>query len=213
MKTVCGMIRAMRRMPIAALLLLLAVWPSVALAQIYRWMDERGTPHYVEGIDNVPAQFRATAMPLSMRNSPAPAAQTPGATAATGSAGTEIKFVPGKHIVVEARINDSPPVKLILDTGAAGTLISPRALAAAGVSLTRGARSARTRGVARDTEVEVQQVAVESLAVGDARVANLVVSSYEMDMPDAEGLLGQDFLGNFNVSIDAGSGVVKLTKK
>jgi predicted aspartyl protease len=176
-------------------------------------MDERGTPHYVEGIDNVPAQFRATAEPLSMRNSAAPAAQTPGATAATGSASTEIKFVPGKHIVVEARINDSRPVKLILDTGAAGTLISPRALAAAGVSLTRGVRNARTRGVARDTEVEVQQVAVESLAVGEARVANLVVSSYEMDMPDAEGLLGQDFLGNFNVSIDAGSGLVKLTKK
>jgi predicted aspartyl protease len=213
MKTVCGMIGAMRRMPITALLLVLAVWPSVALAQIYRWMDERGTPHYVEGIDNVPAQFRATAEPLSMRHSPAPAAQTPGATAATGSAGTEIKFVPGKHIVVEARITDSRPVKLILDTGAAGTLISPRALAAAGVSLTRGVRNARTRGVARDTEVEVQQVAVESLAVGEARVANLVVSSYEMDMPDAEGLLGQDFLGNFNVSIDAGSGLVKLTKK
>jgi hypothetical protein len=54
MKTVCGMIAAMRRMPITALLLVLAVWPSVALAQIYRWMDERGTPHYVEGIDNVP---------------------------------------------------------------------------------------------------------------------------------------------------------------
>jgi predicted aspartyl protease len=213
MKTVCGMIGAMRRMPITVLLLVLAVWPSVALAQIYRWMDERGTPHYVEGIDNVPAQFRATAEPLSMRNSRAPAAQTPGAAAATGSAGTEIKFVPGKHIVVEARINDGRPVKLILDTGAAGTLISPRALAAAGVSLTRGVRNARTRGVARDTEVEVQQVAVESLAVGEARVANLVVSSYEMDMPDAEGLLGQDFLGNFNVSIDAGSGLVKLTKK
>ena len=206
------MIRLMHRRLVTALLVLLAWWPSVALAQIYRWLDERGTPHYAEGIDSVPARYRGAATPLGMRNSPAPTA-TPAASAATSGASTEIRFVPGKHIVVEARINGGASVKLILDTGAAGTLISPRALAAAGVSLTREARMARTRGVARDTEVEVQQVAVESLQVGDARVANMVVSSYEMDMPDAEGLLGQDFLGNFNVSIDSGAGVVKLTKK
>ena len=204
------MIGLMHRRLVTVLLVLVALWPSVALAQIYRWLDERGTPHYAEGIDNVPARYRATAAPLGMRNSPAPVAVEPGASAATGG---EIRFVPGKHIVVEARINGGASVKLVLDTGAAGTLISPRALAAAGVSLTREVRTARTRGVARDTEVEVQQVAVESLQVGDARVANMVVSSYEMDMHDAEGLLGQDFLGNFNVSIDAGAGVVKLTKK
>ena len=206
------MIRLMHRRLVTALLVLLAWWPSVALAQIYRWLDERGTPHYAEGIDSVPARYRGAATPLGMRNSPAPTA-TPAASAATSGASTEIRFVPGKHIVVEARINGGASVKLILDTGAAGTLISPRALEAAGVSLTREARTARTRGVARGTELEVQQVAVESLQVGDARVANMVVSSYEMDMPDAEGLLGQDFLGNFNVSIDAGAGVVKLTKK
>jgi predicted aspartyl protease len=207
------MIGLMHRRLVTALLVLLALWPSVAFAQIYRWLDERGTPHYAEGIDNVPARYRGTAAPLSMRNSPPSVADTPGASAATGGAGTEIRFVPGKHIVVEARINGGASVKLILDTGAAGTLISPRALAAAGVSLTREARTARTRGVARDTEVEVQQVAVESLQVGDARVANMVVSSYFLFMPAAAALLGQDFLGNFNVSIDAGAGVVKLTKK
>ena len=206
------MIGLMHRRLVTALLVLAVAWPSVALAQIYRWLDERGTPHYAEGIDSVPARYRGAATPLGMRNSPAPTA-TPAASAATSGASTEIRFVPGKHIVVEARINGGASVKLILDTGAAGTLISPRALAAAGVSLTREARMARTRGVARDTEVEVQQVAVESLQVGDARVANMVVSSYEMDMPDAQGLLGQDFLGNFNVSIDAGAGVVKLIKK
>ena len=207
------MIAAMDGRLSTALLALLVLWPSVAFAQIYRWVDERGTPHYAEGIDNVPQRHRAVAVPLGLRNSPAPEASTPGASATTGPAGTEIRFVPGKHILVEARINGGTSVKLILDTGAAGTLISPRALAAAGVSLTRDARTAKTRGVARDTEVEVQQVAVESLAVGDARVANMLVASYEMDMPDAEGLLGQDFLGNLNVSIDSGAGVVKLIKK
>jgi predicted aspartyl protease len=189
-------------------------WPSTARAQIYRWVDEHGTPHFAEGFDSVPRQYRGSAAPLGLRNSPA-ASSTPatGAPTATAGASTEIRFVPGRHIIVDARINGSATVKLILDTGAAGTLISPRALAAAGVSLSRGTRTARTRGVVRDVEVEVTQVAVDSLEVGDARVDRMVVASYEMEMSDAEGLLGQDFLGQFNVTIDSSAGVVKLTKK
>jgi predicted aspartyl protease len=193
------------------LAIITAAWPTEALAQFYRWVDERGNVHYSEGIDNVPRRFRQSASPLGLRNSPA-AAPGPGGTE-LATAETEIRFVPGRHIVVLARINDSATARLILDTGAAGTLISPRALAAAGVSLTRGTRSVKTRGVAKDAEVAVTQVAIDSLAVGGARVGRMMVASYDMDMPDVEGLLGQDFLGQFNVTIDAGAGVVKLTRK
>jgi predicted aspartyl protease len=190
-----------------------AVAPLPALAQFYRWIDERGNAHYAEGIDNVPQRYRSVAVPLAMRNSPTPSAPTPGASTQATGAATEIRFVPGRHIVVDARINGGPTVKLILDTGAGGTLISPRALAASGVSLTRGTRVGKTRGVAKDIEVEVMQVAIDSLEVGGARVGRMVVSSYEMDMTDVEGLLGQDFLGHFNVTIDSNEGVVKLVKK
>src|SRR2546421_1350242 len=155
---------------ITALLVLVLLWPSVALAQIYRWVDDRGTSHYAEGIDNVPQRYRETAVPLGMRSSPAAVAPASGTSAATSVAGTEIRFVPGRHILVEARINGSASIKLILDTGAAGTLISPRALAAARVALTRGARTARTRGAARDSGGERQQGGVEAIAVGEARV-------------------------------------------
>jgi predicted aspartyl protease len=190
-----------------------ALGPSAALAQFYRWIDERGNAHYAEGIDNVPQPYRSTAVPLSMRNSAAPSAPTPGAAPEAAGTPTEIRFVPGRHIIVDARINGGPTIKLILDTGAGGTLISPRALAASGVSLTRGTRTGRTRGVAKDVEVEVTQVAIDSLEVGSARVGRMLVASYEMDMADVEGLLGQDFLGNFNVTIDSNEGVVKLVKK
>lgn len=209
------MITVMRRTLILGLLIAvgLTAWPTGAIAQFYRWIDERGNAYYAEGIDSVPPPYRSVAVPLSLRNSPAPSATTPGALTPAVGAETVIRFVPGQHILVDARINGSTPVKLILDTGAGGTLISPRALAAAGVSLTRGVRTARSRGVARDTEVEVTQVALESLEVGGARVGRMVISSYEMNMPEVEGLLGQDFLGQFNVTIDSSAGVVKLTKK
>jgi hypothetical protein len=186
-----------------------------AFAQYYRWTDEQGTPHYAEGIDNVPQRYRSAATPLGLRNSPGAAPSTPGGSSQAAGSGTptEIRFVPGKHIIVDARINGGPTVKLILDTGAGGTLISPRALAASGVSLTRGTRAGKTRGVAKDAEVEVTQVAIDSLEVGGARVGRMVVASYDMDMTDVEGLLGQDFLRNFNVTIDSNEGVVKLVKK
>ena len=207
------MIAAMRRVILLSFLfsIVATAWPTNALAQFYRWVDDRGNAHYAEGLDNVPERFRQSAAPLGLRNSPTPAPAT-GATAASGGE-TEIRFVPGRHIIVHARINDSVTAKLILDTGAASTLISPRALAAAGVSLTRGTRAATTRGVAKGVDVEVRQVSIDSLAVGSARVGRMLIASYDMDMPDVEGLLGQDFLGQFNVSIDSGAGVVKLTRK
>ena len=191
----------------------IAFVPSTALAQFYRWVDENGTAHFAEGIDNVPQRYRSVAVPLAIRNRPAPSPDTPSAATPATGAPTEIRFVPGRHIIVDARVNGGPTVKLILDTGAGGTLISPRALAASGVSLTRGTRVGRSRGVAKDAEVEVTQVVIDSLEVGGARVGRMVVASYDMDMTDVEGLLGQDFLGQFNVTIDSNQGVVKLVKK
>lgn len=208
------MIAAMRWLLVLSAVVATMVLPSLAQAQIYRWVDDRGHPAYAEGLDNVPERYRAKAVPLVYRNSAAPAASTTAEpTAAASDTETVLRFVPGRHIIVDARVNGGSTVKLILDTGAASTLISPRALAAAGVSLTRDGRAGRSRGVARDVEVEVYRVPIDSLEVGGARVGRMFVSSYDMDMENVEGLLGQDFLGHFNVSIDSSSGVVKLTKK
>ncbi|MGH7387928.1 MAG: aspartyl protease family protein [Candidatus Rokuibacteriota bacterium] len=194
-----------------ALLIVLAGSADPAAAQFFRWTDERGVTHYAEGLDSVPERHRATARALGYRNSPTP---PPGAaTEKPKSAETVIRFTPGRHIVVDARVNGSASAKLILDTGAGSTLISPRVLAAAGVSLTRGTVAARTRGVASGTDVDLQLVQIDSLSVGDAQAGRMVVSSYEMNMPDVDGLLGQDFLARFTVQIDPTAGVVTLSPK
>jgi predicted aspartyl protease len=198
---------------VAILFVGIASTPSPAAAQFFRWVDEKGNAHYAEGIDNVPQRYRSVAVPLGMRNAPAASESVVGASTQATSGATEIRFVPGRHIIVDTRVNNGPTMKLILDTGAGSTLISPRALAASGVSLTRGTRAGKTRGVAKDVEVDVVQVAVDSLEVGGARVGRMLVSSYDMDAGEVEGLLGQDFLGHFNVTIDSNEGIVKLVKK
>jgi len=181
-----------------------------AAAQIYRWTDENGTAHFAEGLSNVPERYRSRAVPVGPRS-------TPGAPEPTGprapSGETVLRFSPGRQIVVEARVNGSAPCRLMLDTGAAATLISPRVLAAAGVSFTRGTQTVRARGLTRQAEVEVPRVFVESLEVGEVRVDRLMVVAYDMDVPALDGLLGQDFLGLFNVTIDATAGIVRIGPK
>jgi hypothetical protein len=203
----------MRRagVPLLALITMLAAATTPAAAQFVRWTDERGNVHYGEGLDRVPERYRESAQPLGYRNAPAPAPSA--AAAAEPTRETVIRYTPGQHIIVDARVNGGTYAKLILDTGAGSTLISPRVLAAAGVSLTRGTTRARTRGVASGTDVDVQLVQIDSLAVGDARVGRMVVSAYEMQMNDVDGLLGQDFLARFNVQIDPTQGIVKLSPK
>lgn len=177
------------------------------VAQTYRWTDEAGTTYFADGIDNVPPRYRPQAVQIAPRNKPAPE------PAAAVKNEAIIRFKPGRQIIVDAHVNGSASCRLLLDTGAAHTLINPRVLRAAGVSLTRGALTGKARGVAKDVEIDVQGVMVDSLDVGGARVTRLLVAAYDMEYSEADGLLGMDFLGRFDVSIDTVAGIVKLAPK
>lgn len=207
------MIPSMLRVALVALALALPLLaaPNPSAAQIYRWIDERGNAHYAEGLDSVPERYRARAVPLGLRKSPPePAVPAPGGKpAATGA--TTIRFRPGERIMVDARINGRASARLLLDTGADRTLVSPRALVAAGVSLTRGGVSGQLTGVTGTTEA--QGVTVDSLEVGEARVSRLLVVSHDINQPGLDGLLGRDFLEQFTVTIDSARGVVTLAPK
>ena len=193
---------------LAALLLILA--PTPARADYYRWTDERGVTHYREGLENVPERYRAGAVPLGLRNAPAPAPAAP--TAAPPARGaTVLRYTPGQPIMVDVRINGGASARLLLDTGADRTLISPRALVAAGVPITRPVATGKMSGVTGSDRIDY--VIVESLEVGEARASRLHVAVYEMALARGDGLLGRDFLDRFNVSIDAARGEVTLAPR
>jgi predicted aspartyl protease len=205
----------MRRAAVLGLslsLLILALAPP-AQAQIYRYTDERGQNAYVDGLQNVPERFRATAVPLGMRNAPAAPATAPAAGAPGKPAGAAVlKYTPGQPIMVDATINGGSTVKLLLDTGADRTLVSPRALTAAGVTITRPVATGNITGATGTDKIDF--VVVESLEVGAARVTKLPVGSYELAGSAAgDGLLGRDFLDQFNMEIDASKGEVRLAPK
>jgi hypothetical protein len=201
---------------LASLLLggILVAAPGPASAQIYRWTDERGDTRYSQGINSVPPQSRGSAVIMSTPSQPAPS--TPAAAEAPPDGGApagvaRIPFIPGRPIVVNARINGSGSAQLILDTGAQGTVISPTALAALGVSYRNAARGT-IRGVTGETSVLA--VRIDNLEVEGARFGPLMVISHDAGLGSGtDGLLGRDFLDNFIVTIDSSNRVVTLTPK
>jgi predicted aspartyl protease len=208
-----------RLVPAAVALTALATLvASPAAAEMVRYTDANGNAHYVDGFDNVPPQYRASAVPLGLHNAPrgatteATTASRP--AAATGQSapkgGAAIKYTPGQQIMVDAKINGTTNVRLLLDTGADGTMINPRALVAAGASISRPVATSRVTGVAgSDT---VHYVVIESLEIGEARVGRMRVASYEV-AGAGDGLLGRDFLDRFSVNIDSTNGIVTLSPK
>ena len=185
-----------------------------ASAQIYRWTDERGEVRFSQGINSVPPQARGGAVMMSTPGPSSPSAPAP--AEASSDAGTpagvaRIPFTPGRPIMVNARINGGGSTQLILDTGAQGTVISPTALAALGVSYRNAARGS-IRGVTGETSVLA--VRIESLEVEGARFGPLMVISHDAGLGSGtDGLLGRDFLDNFIVTIDSSNRVVTLTPK
>jgi len=201
----------MRRTAWLLVALFLALrWPAPADAQIYRWVDDNGVPHFTDGIDSVPDRYRSKAVPLGMKNAP-PAPAAPGAPGAKASGETAIQFIPGQRIMVDARINGNAEARLMLDTGADRTLISPRALQAAGVRLTGPSTTAEVTGAMGSGQM--QFIVIDSLEVGESRVGRMPVGSGILPPDVGDGLLGRDFLDQFNVNIDSGKGVVTLTPK
>lgn len=134
------------------------------------------------------------------------ATRPPSAAAETTADGTTtIRYTPGQRILVDVRLDGHISARLILDTGADRTMISPSILRAAALS-PRG--TATLRGVTGEARVDLYDIA--SLEVGGARVGGLTVFAHDSGEPGSDGLLGRDFLDQFTVTIDSAAGRVTL---
>jgi hypothetical protein len=209
------------------LTLLTSLLPPPAAAEIFKYTDDRGTNHYVDGVQSVPQQYRARAVPLGMNNNTFTEPPPPGSAKSSNApargtdadaqskdkpdrGGASIRYAPGKPIMVSATVNGSTPAQLLLDTGADKTMINPRVLVAAGAALSRPVGAATVTGVAGSTQM--QFVTINSLDVGGASVERLTVAAHQVDGA-GDGLLGRDFLDHFSVNIDSAKGIVTLTPK
>jgi hypothetical protein len=188
-----------------ALIFICVLFPGLALADIYYWVDDQGTQYYTTSLETIPEPYRSKAHLLPLPTSPPAPPELERSPSPKGL--TKIAFTPGSPVLVSARINGAGPITLILDTGADRTLVAPAALQRLGIS-TENAPRGVLKGVTGMSYVDA--VWVNSVEVGEARVGPLLIIAHDADLKAADGLLGRDFLAHFNVTIDSKERVVTL---
>jgi hypothetical protein len=189
----------------AALILICGLLPGIVLADIYYWIDDQGIQYYTTRLESIPESYRSKAQLLPLP--PSPLAPPELERSPTSKGLTKIPFTPGLPVLVSVKINGAGPITLILDTGSDRTLVTPAALQSLGISTENGPRGI-LKGVTGTSDVDA--VWVNSVEVGEARVGPLLIIAYNADLKAADGLLGRDFLANFNVTIDSKERVVTL---
>ena len=189
----------------AALILICGLLPGIVLADIYYWIDDQGIQYYTTRLESIPESYRSKAQLLPLPPSPPAPPELERSPSPKGF--TKIPFTPGLPVLVSVKINGAGPITLILDTGSDRTLVAPAALQKLGISTENGPRGI-LKGVTGTSDVDA--VWVNSVEVGEARVGPLLIIAYNADLKAADGLLGRDFLANFNVTIDSKERVVTL---
>jgi hypothetical protein len=170
------------------LVLVSPVW-----AQLYRWTDAAGTVYYTTDLATIRPAYRDSARDIG---APTPGPVPPPPAAAP--AGVVIPYT-GGPLVVDALLN-GVPLRLLLDTGADRTLISPAAMARAGAD-TAGGTPVRIRGVTGDAVAAL--VSVPRLDVAGTRLGPVAVVVHALPDQSVDGLLGRDVLDAFSITVDA----------
>jgi hypothetical protein len=170
------------------------VWSPPARAQLYRWTDAAGTVYYTTDLAAIPPAYRDSAKDIGAPTPGPPQPATPAAPA-----GLLIPYTGGGPLVVDALINGTP-VRLVLDTGADRTLISPAAMARAGIDVSSGT-PVQVRGVTGEAMASL--VSVPRLDLAGTRVGPVVVVVHTIAGQTTDGLLGRDVLDAFTLTMDS----------
>jgi len=180
---------------LAALATIITLVAPPAWAQLYRWSDSHGTVYYTTDLATIPPAYRDSARDIGAPTpGPLPAPTPPVA------AGIIIPYT-GGPLIVSALLNGTP-LRLIVDTGADRTLISPAAMARAGFDVTQGT-AVQIRGVTGDAAATL--VSVPRLDLAGTRVGPVAVVVHALAGQSVDGLLGRDVLDAFTVTMDAAS--------
>ncbi len=182
---------------------MIALAATPAAAQLYRWTDAEGTVYYTSDLATIPLPYRDSAKDIG---SPTPGPEEEETT--PEPTGVAIPYT-GGPLIVDASLN-GVSLRLLLDTGAERTLISPTAMARAGFNVAAGA-SVQIRGVTGDATAIM--VPVARLDVAGARVGPLEVIVHALAGESVDGLLGRDVLDAFTVTVDAPNRRALLTPR
>ena len=200
--------------------LLVLLLASSVSAALYSCTDAAGTTV----ITNTPSGLRSCTLlgpsqpstPAHPKSTPEPIPRPPDPAEVLQSHPVQASafLVPlerlGSLWVVPILINGTRPAKLILDTGASHTVLSSSIALDLGLWAQSSATSMTMHTAGGKVQADVLTVA--SISAGGAEVRNSLAAIYDLpeSPPTIEGLLGQDFLRHFEVTVNAEKGELRL---
>ncbi len=181
------------KFPLVFLCALFALSSPCLAGETYKWIDQDGNTHFTDNLFNIPGEGLSSVKVYreleNERESYIPLRKTSGG------------------YLVEALVDDSWKVNLLLDTGASATVISPAALKNMGYE------------VKNDPPVEMHTAGgtvragwadLKKVSVGGAKKEKMRIVAHDA-VSGVDGLLGMDFLGAFRVEIISSGPSLKLS--
>jgi len=185
-----------------------------AYAEMYKWVDEKGTTHFTDDLSKIPEKHRSDADSRKMPGeiSPPKKEEVPASTLAPQQPSEPVGFeipikIKGEVAVTEVILNKRENHEFIVDTGASFTNISWKM--AKDLEVTIDETTPFLPVVTASDVVLNPLVTLKSVGVGKAEVENVDVTI--SDLPgDKGGLLGNSFLYKFRVVLDPMNGKMTL---
>ncbi len=118
------------------------------------------------------------------------------------------KRLSGGGILVTAQVNGRP-MEMLFDTGAQQCLFSSHQVKQLGIHIPEDARDDASRGVGGATHTK--NFPINSIRLGPVEKNNIMIGVTEI--PFGEPLLGQNFFGDCQYTIDDKAGVIRITRR
>ena len=202
----------MRFVFLVAILLVLVGFP--AYAEMYKWVDEKGTVHFTDDLSKIPEKYRSSSeSQKTLKEGPVPKKEEKPVSIPTPQkpsepVGFEIPIkIKGEVAVAEVILNKQEKHEFIVDTGASFTKISWKMAEELRITIDENTPFIP---IATASDVVLNPlVTLKSLSVEKAEVENVDVTIG--DLPGYEGgLLGNSFLYKFKVVLDPINGKMTL---
>lgn len=203
----------MRLAGAVALACALAVAGPALAAELWQWTDAEGVVRYTNDPETIPPAFRSGARDVGSPQPRSPAASVPTEPTAESRPPADTAVMPteaGAPIKAGVRLNGVPLV-LIVDTGADRTVLSPAAVARAGIDVTRTREVGVIMGVTGNAVA--REVTVERLDVAGRQLGPLGLIVHDIPATDVDGLLGRDVLDHFTLTVEPGARRAVLTPR
>jgi clan AA aspartic protease (TIGR02281 family) len=201
---------------------LLSFLSSAFAGDLVQWTDEKGTLHFSDSLDTVPAKYRGQAKLEKFKEEKLPQrSHSEGARA--GSDGRilqsmleswgekpklnsyEVPFEAyegaAQRVIVSVTFNDSVTVPMLIDTGAPGLILSPQLAKKLGIfGNDEGMVLTVTGGIGGRTPAI--RTFIDKVQVGGARDSFIPATVVPSISPSWEGLIGMDFMSKYSFKID-----------